>query len=204
MLQLLYTGIFVSWFEFGRHKDFSPVETEINWDTCPWSVELTANSSDIQLARDMWCQILKNFELILLFVLNHILKISKGILWIRKMYLGFYNQNMTWNIFHVFYILLHATPQTHLEQAVPLYLSTSWVFWWAGVKASNESDCPQFEKHYSALHILIITFSIRELESVPHWSISPLHFLYLSYLKNHHISNYISFKNSQWLFFPLV
>ena len=26
----------------------------------------------------------------------------------------------------MFYILLHATPQTHLEQAVPLYLSASW------------------------------------------------------------------------------
>ena len=90
--------------------------------------------------------------------------------WLFRNFLFHYNKNRM-NVFKVinmmFYILLHATPQTHLEQAVPLYLSASWSILVGRCESIKWNDCPQFEKHYSALHILFITFSIRELESVP-------------------------------------
>ena len=118
----------------------------------------------------MWCQILKSFQVNFAFCFEHAyFKRSARVYYKseKKNLLGFYNQNMTWNAFHVFYILLHATPQTHLEQAVPPCLSVSWSILVGRCESIKWDDCLQFDKHYSALHILIITFSIRELGSVP-------------------------------------
>lgn len=145
------------------------------------SQELTAKSSDIQLARDMWYQILKSFQVNFAFCFEHAYFKRSARAYYKsekKNLLGFYNQNMTWNAFHVFYIL-HATPQTRLEQAVPPCLSVSWSILVGRCESIKWDDCPQFEKHYSALHILIITFSIRELGSVPLIPFHPTHSLFV-------------------------
>ena len=182
MLQLLYTGIFArTGLRSGRHKKFLicwkrdklrylPAKTGII------SQELTAKSSDIQLARDMWCQILKGFRVNFAFCFEHAyFKRSTSVYnESEKNLLGFYNQNMTWNAFHVFYILLHARPiWNKLYPHIFLFLG---VFWWAGVKASNEMTAHNL-RNITVLYIYwLLLFQLENSEACHWFHFTPTHF----------------------------
>lgn len=169
------------------------------------SQELTAKSSDIQLARDMWCQILKSFQVNFAFCFKHAYfkrsarayyKSEKKICWDFTIKIWHEMHFM----FFIFFMLLHPRPVWNkLYPHAFLFLG---VFWWVGVKASNEMTAHNL-RNITVLYIYWLLLFQLENSEVCHWFHFTLHTLYLSYLKHHHISNYLSCKNSQWLFFHL-
>lgn len=168
------------------------------------SQELTAKSSDIQLARDMWYQILKSFQVNFAFCFEHAYfkrsarayyKSEKKICW-----------DFTIKIWHemhfMFFIFFMLHPRPVWNKLYPHAFLFLGAFWWAGVKASNEMTAHNL-RNITVLYIYWLLLFQLENSEVCHWFHFTLHTLYSSYLKHHHISNYLSCKNSQWLFFHL-
>lgn len=105
----------------------------------------------------------------------------------------------TSNAFHVFDILLHAVPQTCLEQLHPHTFLLLGIFWWAGVKTSNEMAAHNVGNVVALYIYWWLPFQLENSEVCHRFHFTPTYFLYSSFLKHHHVSNYF-LKNSQWLF----